>query len=125
MKRVSSLTLLLALSLMLCAAVNDVARGQVGARPRTAPEQEPNGKTGADAARTSEARTLYEEAAQYAQRKFDEFRQQQVPYDRLLEQKTLQEQKDLALQHAARLGVRAPLLGTDLYYAGLLYSLAG
>ena len=127
MKRVSSLTLLLALSLMLCATDNHVARGQAGTRPRTAPapQQEPNGKIGADAARTSEARTLYEEAAQYAQRKFDEFRQQQVPYDRLLEQKTLQEQKDLALQHVARLAARAPLRGTDLYYSGLLYSLAG
>jgi thiol-disulfide isomerase/thioredoxin len=127
MKRVSTLALLLTLSLALCAAVTVGARGQAGARPRTAqePEKESNGKGHAEAAKTSEAQTLYEEAAQYAQRKFDEFRKQQVPYDRLLEQKILQEQKDLALEHAARLAARAPLRGTDLYYSGLLYSLAG
>lgn len=127
MKRVSSFALLLTLSFVLCAAVPVGARArQAGARPRTAPgaEQQPNGK-GADAAKPSEAQMLYEEASQYAQRKFDEFRQKQIPYDPLLEQKTLQEQKDLALQHAARLAARAPLRGTDLYYAGLLYSLAG
>jgi thiol-disulfide isomerase/thioredoxin len=127
MKRVSSFALLLTLSLAFCATVSVGARRrQANARPRTAQgtEKEQNDK-GADAAKASEAQTLYEEASQYAQRKFDEFRQKQVPYDPLLEQKTLQEQKDLALQHAARLAARAPLRGTDLYYSGLLYSLAG
>src|SRR5215207_5333726 len=120
MKRVSTFALLLALPLALGAAPS--ARGQAGVRPRAAPGAE---KDGRDAVKASEAQTLYEEASQYAQRKFDEFRQKQVPYDPLLEQKTLQEQRDLALQHAARLAVRAPLRGTDLYYSGLLYSLAG
>jgi thiol-disulfide isomerase/thioredoxin len=117
MKRVSTFSFLLAFPLVLCAAPA-TARGQAGVRPRAE-------KEGADAAKASEAQTLYEDASQYAQRKFDEFRQKQVPYDPLLEQKTLQEQKDLALQHAARLAARAPLRGTDLYYSGLLYSLAG
>ena len=124
MKRVLTFAPLLVLTLAACAGV---ARGQEGARPRTAQgaEKEPNGSS----AKASEAQTLYEEASQYAQRKFDEFRKNNVPYDPLLEQKTLQEQKDLALQYAARLtsrpAARAPLRGTDLYYAGLLYSLAG
>lgn len=120
MKRASTFALPLALSLALCTAAT--ARGQAGVRPRTAEGAEEGSK---GAAKASEAQTLYEEASQYAQRKFDEFRQHNVPYDPLLEQKTLQEQKDLALQHAARLAARAPLRGTDLYYAGLLYSLAG
>ena len=115
MKRVSTFALLLTLPLALCPA----ASGQAGVRPRAAEGAEK------DAARASEAQTLYEEAAQYAQRKFDEFRKNKVPYDPLVEQKTLQEQRDLALQHAARLAARAPLGGTDLYYSGLLYSLAG
>lgn len=124
MKRVLTFAPLLVFTLAACAGV---ARGQEGVRPRTAQgtEKEPNGNS----AKTSEAQTLYEEASQYAQRKFDEFRQKQLPYDPLLEQRTLQEQKDLALQYAARLtsrpAARAPLRGTDLYYAGLLYSLAG
>ncbi|HWS90715.1 MAG TPA: TlpA disulfide reductase family protein [Pyrinomonadaceae bacterium] len=115
MKRVSTFALLLTLSLALCA----FARGQAGVRPRTAEGAEK------DAAKASEAQTLYEEASRYAQSKFDDFRKKNVPYDPLLEQKTLQEQRDLALQHAARLAARAPLRGTDLYYSGLLYSLAG
>lgn len=120
MKRVLTFAPLLAFALAVCAGA---AHGQAGVRPRAAQgtEKESNGNV----AKTSEAQTLYEEASQYAQRKFDEFRQKQLPYDPLLEQKILQEQKDLALQHAARLAARAPLRGTDLYYAGLLYSLAG
>src|ERR1044071_3309852 len=120
MKRVSTYALLLALPLGLCAA--GVARGQAGARPRAA---EGAGTDGRDVGKTSEAQTLYEEASRYAQDKFDEFKKNKVPYDPLLEQKTLQEQRDLALQHAARLATRAPLRGTDLYYSGLLYTLAG
>jgi thiol-disulfide isomerase/thioredoxin len=122
MKRVSTFALPLALMLAVCAAAAGVARGQAGVRPRAA---QGTGKDGKEAAGVSEAQTLYEEASQYAQRKFDEFKQKEVPYDPLLEQKILQEQKDLALQHAARLAARAPLRGTDLYYSGLLYSLAG
>lgn len=135
MKRVSTFALALTLSPALCAAFAVGARAQAGARPRTAEgaERGQDGKPGAagaaDAkasdAKPSEAQALYEEASQYATRKFDEFRQKQMPYDPLLEQKTLQEQRDLALQHAARLAARAPLRGTDLYYSGLLYSLAG
>ncbi|MFL6257762.1 MAG: TlpA family protein disulfide reductase [Pyrinomonadaceae bacterium] len=127
MKRVSSFALMLTFSLALCAAVNVGARGQAGVRPRAAqePEKEPNGKGSAETVKVPEAQRLYEEAAQYAQHKFDEFQKQQLPYDRLLEQKVLQEQKDLALQNAARLAARAPLRGIDLYYSGLLYSLAG
>ncbi|MET0625862.1 MAG: TlpA disulfide reductase family protein [Pyrinomonadaceae bacterium] len=131
MKRVSTLSL--ALALASCAALPAGARGQAGVRPRSAqsPDAQDAGKGAAkgtaatDAAKTSEAQALYDEAAAYAQRKFDEFREKQVPYDRALEQKTLQEQKDLALQNAARIAVRGPLGGTDLYYSGLLYALAG
>ncbi len=125
MKRVS--TFALALSLAACAALPRGARAQAGVRPRAAqaPEAQDAAGGGADAAKPSEAQALYDEAAAYAQRKFDEFREKQVPYDRALEQKTLQEQKELALQNAARIAVRGPLAGTDLYYSGLLYALAG
>ncbi|HEX6185122.1 MAG TPA: TlpA disulfide reductase family protein [Pyrinomonadaceae bacterium] len=129
MKRVSSFALSLALSLAVCAAVAADARAQAGARPRVA--QEPDKGNGdkdpaaSDDAKKSEAQRLYEEAADYAQRKFTEFEQKKIPHDPTLEQKTLQEQKELALQNAARIAVRGPLRGTDLYYSGLLYALAG
>ena len=73
----------------------------------------------------SEARALYEDAATYAQRRFEEFRKNDTPYDKQLEQRTFQEQKDLALQNVTKILAQGPLHGTDLYYAGLLYGLAG
>lgn len=72
-----------------------------------------------------EAQALYQEAEGFARRKFDEFKKNAVPYDKQLEQKTFQEQKDLALRNAERLAARGPLSGLDLYYKGLLYVLAG
>ena len=78
-----------------------------------------------DKAPASEAQTLYQEAEGFARRKFDEFKKNAVPYDKQLEQKTFQEQKDLALRNAERLAARRPLAGLDLYYSGLLYVLAG
>jgi thiol-disulfide isomerase/thioredoxin len=115
---------LLALLAACAAAAPAETRAQSGVQQRAA--QTPDGgATTAGAAKASEALALYEDAAGYVQRKFEEFRKSQLPFDRALEQKTLQEQKDLALQNAARLAARGPLRGTDIYYAGLLYSLAG
>jgi thiol-disulfide isomerase/thioredoxin len=133
MKRVASFALAfvaaLATALALCAGTVEVARAQAGVRPRAVQSagKEPNGKGDAanEGAKASEAQTLYEDAAGYVARKFDEFKQKEVPYDRLLEQKTYQEQKDLSIQNVARLAARGPLRGTDIYYAGLLYALAG
>ena len=126
MKRVPTHARSLALVLLAaCAAAPAApeARSQSGVQPRAA-DAAGKGPAG-DGAKADEAAALYEEAAGYAQRKFDEFRKREVPYDRTLEQKTMQEQKELALQNAARLAARGPLRGTDLYYAGLLYALAG
>jgi thiol-disulfide isomerase/thioredoxin len=125
MKRVSTFGLLLVAAALLASAAGS-ARAQAGVRPRAAePSQKEAGGEASSGAKASEAQALYEDAAKYVERKFEEFRQKQVPYDRLLEQKTYQEQKDLALQNAARLAARGPLHGMDVYYAGLLYALAG
>ena len=126
MKRVSTFALLLLAAALAPRAPAEGARAQAGVRPRAVqPSQKDAGGEASSGAKASEAQTLYEDAAKYVERKFEEFRQRQVPYDRLLEQKTYQEQKDLALQNAARLAARGPLRGTDVYYAGLLYALAG
>ena len=124
MKRFLIHALALLLLLPASPAPAEARAPQAGARPRAA---QGAGDASADKgdAKASGAQALYDEAAQYAQRKFDEFREKQVPYDRALEQKTLQEQKDLALQNVARLAAGGPLRGADLYYAGLLYALAG
>ncbi|HYY96380.1 MAG TPA: TlpA disulfide reductase family protein [Pyrinomonadaceae bacterium] len=87
-------------------------------------ETAPSGASSTGGAKAASAQALYEEAARYVRVKFEEFRKNEVPYDRGLEQKTYQEQRELALRNANQLAARAPLGGTDLYYAGLLYSLA-
>jgi thiol-disulfide isomerase/thioredoxin len=96
------------------------------AKSASAGESAPGGPGASGAkAGTASAQALYDEAAHYVERKFEEFRKNSVPYDRALEQKTYQEQKDLALRNANQLTMRSPLAGTDLYYEGLLYALAG
>jgi thiol-disulfide isomerase/thioredoxin len=113
------------------------ARAQSGVRPNPQPDGSNKTSAGADGAKTEgaktktndakadDARSLYEEAAVYTQRKFDELRNNNVPYDKSLAQRIVGEQKALALENVRRLVARGPLHGTDLYYSGLLYVLAG
>jgi cytochrome c biogenesis protein CcmG/thiol:disulfide interchange protein DsbE len=114
---------LAALALAACAS-QFAARAQSGVKPK--PEGDGVGASAdADApSKAGDAKALYEEAAGYARRRFDEFAKAGTPYDKTLEARTLQEQKDIALRNAAQLAARAPLRGTDLYYAGMLYALA-
>lgn len=100
------------------------ARAQSGVIPKPDGNDAKPGEVKPVDAKTTDAKSLYEDASTYAQRHFDEFAKNGVPFDKTLEAKTLQEQKDLALQNASYLARREPLSGTDLYYAGLLYALA-
>ncbi len=70
-----------------------------------------------------DAAKLYMEASQYAKGKFDEFAKTGVPYNKELEQKTLGEQRALAVKNAARLSARNPSKSLDVYYLGMLYAL--
>lgn len=72
--------------------------------------------------RTAEA--LYEEARTYAVNKFNEFARTHVPYSQQLEQQVFSEQRDLASRNAQLLVARGNLKGDDLYFLGLLYSVA-
>jgi len=73
----------------------------------------------------SDGATLYEDAAKYVERKFDEFTRNRVPFSRALSAQTYQQGRDLAARHAAQLVARGNLTGTDQYYLGQLYTLAG
>jgi thiol-disulfide isomerase/thioredoxin len=66
---------------------------------------------------------LFAEADTYAQKKFAEFKERKLPFDKQLETKIKQEQRDLAAQHAKTLTARK-LADSDFYYLGLLYNLA-
>ena len=70
------------------------------------------------------AKVLFEEARTYIDKAFAEFNKQKVPYDRALEAKTKQEQKDLAAKNAAVLQARK-LADLDVYYLGMLHYTAG
>lgn len=74
---------------------------------------------------SSDGATLYEDASQYAKRKFDEFERNRVPFSRALASETYGQQRELAARHAAQLVARGNLAGTDHYYLGQLYNLAG
>ncbi|HST51773.1 MAG TPA: TlpA disulfide reductase family protein [Pyrinomonadaceae bacterium] len=106
------------------------ARAQSGVKPNPQPDGANKSSTATDGSKTEgskadDAKALYDDAAVYAQRKFDELRKNDVPYDKSLEQRVVGEQKALALENVKRLVARGPLHGTDLYYSGLLYALAG
>jgi thiol-disulfide isomerase/thioredoxin len=74
---------------------------------------------------SGDAATLYEDASKYVERKFEEFRQNRVPFSRALATETFQQQSELAARHAAQLVARGGLAGADHYYLGMLYNLAG
>ena len=71
-----------------------------------------------------DAATLYEDASKYVERKFEEYRQNRMPFSRALATETFGQQRELAARHAAQLVARGGLVGTDHYYLGLLYNLA-
>jgi thiol-disulfide isomerase/thioredoxin len=74
--------------------------------------------------KVGDASALYEDASKYVERKFEEFRQNRVPFSRSLATETFQQQRELAARHAAQLVARGNLTATDQYYLGMLYNLA-
>ncbi|HKR11370.1 MAG TPA: TlpA disulfide reductase family protein [Pyrinomonadaceae bacterium] len=71
-----------------------------------------------------EAQALFEDANGYLGRRYQEFNKQNLPYDPKVEEKTKQEQKDLALRNAGILRERPSLSNEEVYYLGMLYHLA-
>ena len=70
------------------------------------------------------AQALFEDANGYLGRRYQEFNKQNLPYDAKLEEKTKNEQRELALKNAGILKARTSLTNDDLYYLGMLYHLA-
>src|SRR2546421_9133318 len=127
MKRVLVLTGALVLSLIVAPNAYAQSGAARGARKSvTTPDPAaPTATTLPPSTLPSDAATLYEDAALYAERKAEEFRRNQVPYIAQAEALVLQQQRELAAQHVAQLQARGHLQGTDNYYLGLLYLLAG
>ena len=76
-----------------------------------------------DAKDNRPALQLYEEANNYARKKFEDFNRLHMPFDEQLANKIKQEQRDLAGRYATMLVARK-VEGKDVYYLGLLYNLA-
>lgn len=91
------------------------------ARAQARPQKANGDGAGAQGSQLT-ALALYEEASRYARGKFEELTRNRVPYDPQLANRILQEQRELAVRHAATLAARGPLSGTDLFYLGMLYS---
>ncbi|MBD0325861.1 MAG: redoxin domain-containing protein, partial [Pyrinomonadaceae bacterium] len=77
-----------------------------------------------DSPEQATALALYDEAASYTPKKFQEFEQKKLPFNPKLLEKTLQEQRALAARNAGLLAARPKLAGSDFYYLGMLYNLA-
>ena len=80
------------------------------------------------AAASEEARSasaMYDDAAGYTARKFQEFAGKKIPFDPALAERTIKEQKELAARYAAELRSRPKPSSEDLYFIGLLYHLSG
>jgi thiol-disulfide isomerase/thioredoxin len=93
------------------------------------PKNSDTGQTGevTNVSGVSDARSasqLFAEADNYARKKFAVLEKQKVPYDAQLKLRIEKEQRDLAARSADLLTARK-LSGTDVYYLGLLYNLAG
>lgn len=102
------------------------AKEQPGKQPvGEQPAKEQTAKVTAVPVDTRAAAVLYQEANDYLSKKFLEFNNKKLAYDPKLETQTRQEQKDLAVRHAATLTERGPVQGRDLYYLGMLNNIAG
>ena len=118
--------LLAALLCSFAASQLSVAQSGPGTESPAARNAESNKETRTVAADPKESRTaakLFEEADNYARKKFEEFEKRKMPFDKQLEEKVKQEQRDLAARHAATVAARQ-VAGEDVYYLGMLYNLA-
>ncbi|HVF88022.1 MAG TPA: TlpA disulfide reductase family protein [Pyrinomonadaceae bacterium] len=115
-KRFFALALILSAGVIASTSVRVAAQARPQRATTTTTAASPNGTSAA---------ALYEEASQYVEKKFAEFRRDRVPDNPQLANLTRQEARDLALRNALVLAARGPLKGADLYYLGMLYHLAG
>ena len=113
----------LALSLLSCFTFAQTVVAQSG-KVKDAPAANAGNATKTSTENESRpAVDLYQEANNYARKKFEDFEKLKMPYDERLEEKINQEQRDLAARYAAVLANRKPQ-ADDVYYMGLLYNLA-
>ncbi len=124
--RMKNISLWLA-GLLCCLGLISAAAAQSGSSKAPAPSQngEATKENKAPAAElgSKSAAQLFEEADNYARKKFAEFEKLKMPYDEQLAEKIQREQRDLASRYAVALAARK-LSAEDIYYVGVLHNLA-
>ena len=109
----------IAASLALLAALVATPAARVAAQPNVAA-----GARGAGA-RAESAAALYEEAARYQRRKYEQLEREGYGYSPKLAAEVEAEARSLAARHAAELEARGGLKAEEKFYLGRLQSLAG
>jgi thiol-disulfide isomerase/thioredoxin len=109
--------------LLCCLALLNPSAAQSGSPASQNGEATKDNKAPASEVESKTAAQLFEEADNYARKKFADFEKLKMPYDRQIEQKINQEQRDLAGRYAAALAARK-LTAEDIYFVGLLHNLA-
>lgn len=98
--------------------------GRVGPKQSSEAAAAPPNSVAAET-RDLSAEQMYTEASLYAMNKYAEYQQKKVPYNRVLHEKTQRDQKQLAVKYATVIALRKDLSADDVYYLGMLHSIAG
>lgn len=70
------------------------------------------------------AAELFTEASLYAKNKFAEFEQKKTPFNQIVYERTMLEQRQMAAKYAAQVASRENLTNEDVYYLGMLHNTA-
>jgi thiol-disulfide isomerase/thioredoxin len=109
--------------LLCCLAFLHSAAAQSGSSKDSPVSQNGDSTTRPPELESKTAAQLFEDADNYARKKFAEFEKLKMPYDNQLAEKINREQRDLAARYATALAARK-LNAEDVYYVGLLHNLA-
>lgn len=109
--------------LLCCLALLNSSAAQSGSPASQNGEAPKDNKAPASELESRTAAQLFEEADNYARRKFADFEKLKMPYDEQLAEKIHREQRDLASRYAVALAARK-FNAEDIYFVGLLHNLA-
>lgn len=109
--------------LLCCLALLNSSAAQSGSPASQNGEATKDNKAPASELDSKTAAQLFDEADNYARKKFADFEKLKMPFDEQLAEKIQREQRDLASRYAVALAARK-LNAEDIYFVGLLHNLA-
>ncbi|MGZ8843040.1 MAG: redoxin domain-containing protein [Pyrinomonadaceae bacterium] len=109
--------------LLCCLALLNSSAAQSGSPASQNGEATKDNKAPASELESKTAAQLFDEADNYARKKFADFEKLKMPFDEQLAERIHREQRDLASRYAVALAARK-LNAEDIYFVGLLHNLA-